>query len=221
MPLTSDTPFGYEILLRHWQGISLAVFNQSPILYSEFSYALWKAMYQLDNAGKCRSKGQKLFVNMTVAQLLSTGSLKFLIVLDQNKLSFCDLVIELTENNLGEMSSALFERVLLFKRFNCEFAIDDFGRQSSNFSHIFEFKPDYLKVDRSLICKAATSLEQQSVLRSLVKFCHEQDIKVIMEGVETQADVDMMKSCNADFSQGFYFGLPQLITNTDDDSVEI
>ena len=216
LPTEGEFPFAYEILLRNWQGIDLSVFNQYPNLYTEFSYPMWQAIYQLDSAKRCRKEGQKLFVNMTLAQLLSEGSLWFLKDLDRQKFRLNNFVIEFTEHDFinAHESTALIERMLLFKCFGCKFAIDDFGCQSSNFKRVFELKPDYLKVDRSLLNKIDNSPEQQKQLRALVKFCHELSIQVIVEGVETQAHLDIVRSSKSDFYQGFYFGLPEPILKT-------
>jgi len=213
LSLKDEAPLGYEILFRNWYGISLEIFNQCPILYSELANPLLKAIYQLDRAGKCRIEGQKLFINMTILQLMSMGCLEFLTELDQSDHRLTDVVIELTEHELGHLPKALSERVLLLKRFGCQFAVDDFGRQSSNFSRVFELKPDFIKLDRSLIATAGGCSEQQRVLISLIELCHREAIQVIVEGVETQAHLDLVKACRADYVQGFHFGLPEAILN--------
>ena len=219
MPILSaegEAPFAYEILLRNWRGISLSVFNLYPSFYTEFSYPMWLAIFELDSAKKCRREGQKLFVNMTLAQLLSDGSLQFLTYLDSQQLRLSHYVIELTEHDLANVpgTSALIDRMLLFKCFGCQFAIDDFDSQFSNFNRVFALKPNYLKIDRHLIVQAGADIEQQQALNSLVKFCHEQSIQVIIEGVETKAHLDIVNLSHADFCQGFYIGLPEPILTT-------
>ena len=217
MPIvhTQDqVPFGVEILLRDWHGIPLSVFNHHPKLYSDFAYDIWQAIYQLDSTGQCRVDGQRLFINLTIPQLLSEGSFQFLKELDQQCRLFANVVIELTEHAFEDVPQGLHERILLFKRFGCQFAIDDFGCQSSNIQRVFALMPDYIKIDRALVTSAAVEYQKHRLITQLVKFCHDLDKQVILEGIEMQADNEMAKQCKADFCQGFYYGKPELINRS-------
>lgn len=215
MPIISavnEEVIGYEILLRKFNSISLDTFNHSPQLYTEFSFEILCEIFRLDANGLIRKTGQLLFINFTVQQFLSSGTLNFLVQQSDQKSLFNNIVIEITEQDLHHDSAQLVERMLLFTRFNCQFAIDDFGAESSNFKRVFDFKPQYIKLDGKMVKSFTEQSCDITPLSQLVKMCHKLNTKIIAEGVESSEIAIMLKNINVDYLQGYYCGKPQLIS---------
>ncbi|MDO9266161.1 MAG: EAL domain-containing protein [Sulfurimonas sp.] len=87
-------------------------------------------------------------------------------------------------------------------------SIDDFGSQSSNFSRLLEFSPDYIKIDGSFIKNILTDKKSLVIVEAIVLLCKKSNIKTIAEfvhNVEVQAKVEEL---GVDYSQGYYFGEP-------------
>lgn len=88
-------------------------------------------------------------------------------------------------------------------------SIDDFGSQSSNFSRLLEFSPDYLKIDGSFIKNILSDKNSLIIVEAVVLLCKKSNIKVIAEFVHN-ADVQAkVEELGVDYSQGYYFGEPK------------
>lgn len=101
----------------------------------------------------------------------------------------------------------LRESVELFRSFGVRIALDDMGAGLSNLNRLIDLRPDFVKVDRSLIQGIAVSLAKQRLLSLLVQFMNRSD-SVIAEGIETREDLETVIQCGVQLSQGFYWGRP-------------
>jgi len=88
-------------------------------------------------------------------------------------------------------------------------AIDDFGSQSSNFSRLLEFLPDYLKIDGSFIKNILTDEKSLIIVEAIVLICKRSNIKVIAEYVHCQEIQEKIEELGIDYSQGYYFSEPK------------
>jgi len=87
-------------------------------------------------------------------------------------------------------------------------ALDDIGTGLTGLQAISEMKPDYLKLDVSLVHDIQTNLVTQDLLRSLTRVARSIGAQVIGEGVETEQEVNTLRSCGTEFGQGFLFSRP-------------
>jgi diguanylate cyclase (GGDEF)-like protein len=88
-------------------------------------------------------------------------------------------------------------------------SIDDFGSQSSNFSRLLEFSPDYIKIDGSFIKNILTDKNSLVIVEALVLLCKKSNIRLIAEFVHS-ADVQAkVEELGVDYSQGYHFGEPR------------
>ena len=117
------------------------------------------------------------------------------------------LVIEILENEIDDREY-LKGLIKHFREMGCLIAIDDFGAGHSNFERIWELSPDIVKLDRSLIVRAANSSKVKRILLGMVSLIHETGCLVVIEGVETKKEALIAIDVGADMVQGFYFALP-------------
>ncbi len=89
-----------------------------------------------------------------------------------------------------------------------QIAIDDFGSGYSNFTYLLEFKPDYIKIDGSLIKDIATVEESYILVRTITNLAHELGIKVVAEYIENEAIYNKAKRLYIDGYQGYFLGAP-------------
>jgi len=89
-----------------------------------------------------------------------------------------------------------------------EVALDDFGTGFNDDAVVEYYKPDMIKIDRSLITDIDKDEKKQSHLKRLVAQMHDKLIVVLAEGVETKEEFDFLKSIGIDFFQGYYLGRP-------------
>jgi diguanylate cyclase (GGDEF)-like protein/PAS domain S-box-containing protein len=91
-----------------------------------------------------------------------------------------------------------------------EFAIDDFGAGFVSFPFIAEAIPDYIKVDRSTLLQAVSSPKFRAFSKDLVRAIRNYASKgIIVEGVETDQELEVVKELGIDLVQGYLFGKPQ------------
>jgi diguanylate cyclase (GGDEF)-like protein/PAS domain S-box-containing protein len=87
-------------------------------------------------------------------------------------------------------------------------AIDDFGTGYSSFAYLARFPVHTLKVDRSFVRDIATNDTSHKIVKSLVRLAHSLQLRVIAEGVEETADMELLKRIRCDMVQGYAFGRP-------------
>ncbi|TDV11606.1 sensor domain-containing phosphodiesterase [Paraburkholderia caballeronis] len=87
-------------------------------------------------------------------------------------------------------------------------ALDDFGAGFSNFDRVWRYRPDIVKLDRSLVQRAAGPHTAASFITNLVSILHHAGTMVLAEGVETEHELMVLMQADVDLVQGFWFGLP-------------
>lgn len=88
-------------------------------------------------------------------------------------------------------------------------SIDDFGSESSNFSRLLEFSPDYLKIDGTFIKDILSDKNSLIIVEAVVLLCKKSNIKVIAEFVHNEEVQAKVEELGVDYSQGYYFGEPK------------
>ncbi len=105
-----------------------------------------------------------------------------------------------------------FEKVLHFfseiKRYGGKIAIDDFGSGFSNFSYLTRIKPDFIKIDGSLIKNIDTDKNSYIVVETIVDFAKKMGIETVAEYVHSSTVLSTVKSMGIDYSQGFFIDKP-------------
>jgi EAL domain-containing protein (putative c-di-GMP-specific phosphodiesterase class I) len=86
--------------------------------------------------------------------------------------------------------------------------IDDFGTGYSSLSRLQGFPVDTLKIDRAFISRIDTDLATHEIVRVIVMLAHGLHLKVVAEGVETQAQVDLLKDIGCELAQGYFYSKP-------------
>jgi EAL domain-containing protein (putative c-di-GMP-specific phosphodiesterase class I) len=117
------------------------------------------------------------------------------------------VVIEILEQGvLNEVQ--LGEAVQFFRKQGFLIALDDFGAGHSNFDRVWNLQPDIVKLDRSMTTQAGSNLRIRRMMPVMVSLLHEAGSLVLMEGIETEGEALMAMDADADFVQGYYFGVP-------------
>jgi len=113
---------------------------------------------------------------------------------------------------LEDESIESLDRVAIFidrvKRMGCKIAIDDFGTGYSNFSYLLKLKPDYIKIDGSLIKALDKDANSTAIVSAIITFAQKLGIKTIAEYVHNDRVYAMCLNLGIDEFQGFYLGEP-------------
>ncbi|WP_337177556.1 EAL domain-containing protein [Paludisphaera sp.] len=118
------------------------------------------------------------------------------------------LTIEVTET--GMMRNPTRARTLLTRLHDMgvRISIDDFGTGYSSLAYLKELPVDEVKVDRSFVKDAATSQRDACIVRSVIDLGHNLGLRVVAEGVEDEATLELLRSWGCDLAQGWLLGRP-------------
>ncbi|MCB2289400.1 EAL domain-containing protein [Clostridium sp. CS001] len=87
-------------------------------------------------------------------------------------------------------------------------SLDDFGTGYSSLKYLKALPIDNLKIDKSFIDNITVNKKDEEMARGIIQLAHNMDLIVIVEGVETKEQYDLIKNMNADIIQGYYFSRP-------------
>lgn len=147
-------------------------------------------------------------VNITESDLNDKKMMKFIenIVID-SWINAHKLTLEVLEN-ITQVDS-LYENIENIRKLGIKIAIDDFGTWYSNFSRLMRLKPDYLKIDWSLIKWIAKDKEKRYIVRTIVDLAHIIWSKIIAEFIDNIDDQEVIEELWIDYSQWYLFSKPQ------------
>jgi diguanylate cyclase (GGDEF)-like protein len=118
------------------------------------------------------------------------------------------VVFEILESDYITDYSLLEEFVIKYRNQGIKIAIDDFGTGYSNFAHILKIRPDYIKIDGSLIKNINTDKNSYELVKSIIDFSKALNLKVIAEFVHSADVYKTVLDLGVDEFQGFYLAEP-------------
>ena len=123
--------------------------------------------------------------------------------IDANK-----ICLEITENTFAERNDLITGIMYDLGQHGIQFYLDDFGTGYSNLSTVVKLPFEFIKIDKNLVYEATASQKSLSVMKGLAAAFAESGMKVIIEGVETDAHREIAATVNADYIQGFLYARP-------------
>ncbi len=129
--------------------------------------------------------------------------------LKHNEKNASKLTFEMLEDEDVKDFAIVKEFIKHVKSFGVKIAIDDFGTGYSNFERLLDYNPDIIKIDGSLIKNLEYNRASLSIVKSIITFVKEQNIKIVAEYVENENIFKILTSLGVDYSQGYYFGKPE------------
>ena len=125
------------------------------------------------------------------------------------KLSTESLELELTESSIMENPESAAEILREIRSLGISVAIDDFGTGYSSMSYLKQFCVDTLKIDRSFINGVATDNHDAAMVRAMITLARDLDLRVVAEGIETEAQLAFLNRLKCDEGQGYLFAKPE------------
>ncbi len=118
------------------------------------------------------------------------------------------LELELTEKILVDNIKANVQRLNLIKKTGIQIALDDFGTGYSSLGYLQQFPFDLLKIDRCFISNVNHHATNAIITQTIIQMAHQLELKVVAEGVETEAELEFLRENKCDEVQGFLFSRP-------------
>ncbi|MBB6522683.1 EAL domain-containing protein [Pseudoteredinibacter isoporae] len=118
------------------------------------------------------------------------------------------LELEITERLLLSDSERIRQQLNDIRKLGFELSIDDFGTGYSSLSYLKRCPVNTVKIDKSFIQGLPEDRENATLVTAIVAMAHGLNLKVIAEGVESEAQWTFLKQVNCDLMQGFHVGRP-------------
>ncbi|GAB6073509.1 EAL domain-containing protein [Nautilia lithotrophica] len=201
----------YEALMRiKYENKILSPFEFMELikefkLYNAFSRIMIKKIFENLN----KFDNTPVSINLSYLDI-SNEKTKKLIYSLLDKYENANVVFEILETENIEQFDQVVEFITHIKRKGIKVAIDDFGSGYSNLVNILYLKPDYLKIDASLI-KNIDNVMYYEIVKFIVDFAKKFNIKTIAEFVSDKEKFEILKNLGIDEFQGFYFCKPRPI----------
>jgi diguanylate cyclase (GGDEF)-like protein len=128
--------------------------------------------------------------------------------MSQHGLRAGELELELTESTLLSDTNAVMRTVARLRNAGALLAIDDFGTGFSSLSYLKLLKPDKLKIDRSFVRDLPDDPDDRALVQAIIGMAQALSITVVGEGVETQAQCELLQMLGCRLQQGYLHGRP-------------
>lgn len=118
------------------------------------------------------------------------------------------LDLEITESTFMEECGTSLHVLNLLQASGIEISIDDFGTGYSSLSQIKRLNVDRIKIDKSFVDDIATDGQSQTLVKAIITMAHSLGLRVLAEGIETEAQYQLLKALGCDEGQGYWFARP-------------
>ena len=148
-------------------------------------------------------------VNLSVRQFALGDLLEVIFgALDASSLPAGRLEVEITESMLVQDIEKTLSTFNALKARGVRIAVDDFGTGYSSLSYLKRFPLTRLKIDQSFVRELTTNRDDQAIASAIINLGHSLGLVVIAEGVETEAQLQILRSLGCNEAQGYLFAKP-------------
>ncbi len=161
--------------------------------------------------GLASEKALTLSVNLSCKQFAQPDLVKrFKTILSETEFSAKRLKLEITESIFFEYQEKAIEMLNQIRDLGIEIDIDDFGTGYSNLSYLIRLPISTLKIDRSFVSPITTKGENTEIVQTVLALARNLGLKTVAEGIETEAQMEALKTLGCDGGQGYLLAKPML-----------
>ncbi len=183
--------------------------EESGLIHEIGDWVFAEALKQAQHWRTLDGPDFQISVNMSPVQMQVAKSQKqWFNGLEKLDLSGQNFVFEITEGLLLDTSSNVTDQLLAFRDAGIQVAIDDFGTGYSALAYLKKMDIDYLKIDQSFTRNLAPDSSDLALSEAIIVMAHKLGLKVIAEGVETEAQHQLLSAIGCDYGQGYYYSRP-------------
>jgi diguanylate cyclase (GGDEF)-like protein len=136
-------------------------------------------------------------------------------VLHESQINPWHLKLEITETVVMENPELAAVTLAKLRSLGVRLSIDDFGTGYSSLSYLNRFPVDTLKIDRSFVSSMNEADENLQIVKTIITLAGNLGMQVVAEGVETEAQLDQLRSLKCQYAQGFLFATPLEVVDAD------
>ena len=148
-------------------------------------------------------------VNFSVYQMVNPGIKDFVFsTIEKYGIKPENIIMEITESILIDDFELVRSRMEEFVKAGIIFYLDDFGTGFSNFANVIRLPFYTIKIDRSFVLMMERDEEMLKLVKNLISTFKDSNLKILVEGVETEAQDKLVKNAGVDYIQGFLYSKP-------------
>ncbi len=219
--LVSGQISGFEALIR-WQHPERGLVNpqdfigiaeETGLIIPIGKWVLQTACAQMTRWEQYVQHPLFISVNLSMKQLYHPRLVEDVDAILQSTQVRCDLTLELTESMMMRDVEAVKLILTQLKARAIHLSIDDFGQGYSSLSYLHDLPVDAIKIDRAFVSGNLTpnsnsDLSRPEIVHTIIDLAHNLGVKVVAEGIETQAQLDQLKQLDCEWGQGYFFSKP-------------
>jgi EAL domain-containing protein (putative c-di-GMP-specific phosphodiesterase class I) len=209
---------GVEALAR-WQhptrglllpDVFIPIAEQSGLIVALGNWVLHEACRQMKEWIDAGIAPPLIAVNVSGLQFKTPFALEndIAAILTETGLQAPRLELELTESVLMAVSSEHNDTLLRLRKAGHRIAIDDFGTGYSSLEYLGRFPVNRIKIAQSFIVDLTTTIANHVIVKAAIGLAHELNLDVVVEGVETVEQLNLIRSWSCRKAQGHYFSKP-------------
>lgn len=206
--------FATEALLR-WDSSTLGhvlpdqiipIAEETGLIIQLGYWILKKACEQIREWQQLTGRSIKIAVNISTMQLKQKDFVnKVGLILKKYNVLSESLIFEITESAFIDDSKFILSQLRKLDEMNIHCSLDDFGMGYSSLGLLRSYPFKSLKIDRAYIQGINTNSNDLSLINSIIAMSRNLKLSVVAEGIETEAQLELIRSLNCDMVQGWYF----------------
>ncbi len=187
----------------------IPIAEESGLIESLGGWVLEESCRQLSAWRAQGVEGLRMAVNLSAQQLRSPDLMQFVAaLLKRHGLKGSDLELEITESVAMENPERAVGQLQGLRDIGIQLSIDDFGTGYSSLAYLKRLPIQALKLDRTFVRDIETDSSDAEISAATIALAHTLGMKVVAEGVETEAQRDFLVMCQCDYLQGYFFSEP-------------
>ncbi len=210
---------GFEVLLR-WQHPERGLLVPAEFLQVAEEIGLLMAVGHWVLEEACRQTQEwkdlgyapeemTITVNLSCKQFLRVDLMKQIhTALAQTGFDPKRLGLEITETAIMENTESARDTLRQIRGEHIKIYMDDFGKGYSSLSYLQSLPIDVLKIDYSFISRIADSQQDLEIVRTIITLAHNLGMQVVAEGVETDKQLEILRTLRCEYAQGHLFAKP-------------
>ena len=214
--LDSGTVVGLEALIRWEHPQRGTIYPDAFIPFAEKTgFIRVMTRWVLDQSAQLCSAWLKRGIDLKISVNLSARDLldsdlphKFAEILARHQVTPASFCLEITESSIMDDPVRALQTLERLHAMGVELAIDDFGTGYSSLAYLKRLPVDELKIDKSFVMNIEHDIDDAQIVRSTIDLGHNMGLRVVAEGIESEAVWNVLATMGCDQGQGYFISRP-------------
>lgn len=208
---------GYEALIR-WHDSEtglvspdqfVPLLEDTGLIIPVGDWILRRACLDIKEMAALNQHFHSVSINLSARQFVDHSIVdRIRLILEETGVSPEQLVIEITETIMMTETERSLKLLTELSELGVKLSLDDFGTGYSSLAYLKQFPIDVLKIDKSFIRDLHLNNSDSAICEAIIAIGHQLHLKVVAEGVETEAQFNYLRDKGCHTIQGYYFGKP-------------